>query len=121
MTDVDTAAFRSLNVPLQASVNSSLEFSPCVIETTLNLIYLLNRFLFPSTRIILEALDASHDEWSFETVDMDEAGAQSLTPILFCRPVSSGRPQSVKLVIVPIGPWEFGQRDFEELGCTGKV
>ncbi|KAF8519613.1 hypothetical protein BU17DRAFT_89750 [Hysterangium stoloniferum] len=122
MTDVDQTPFCNLDVPLQRDLTAAFDYNHFIIESPTDLVHLLDRFLFPSTDAILKVLDESHGEWSFKTVERlrtDEDGTQPLHPILFCRSVVSGKPQSVKMVIIPIGPWEFGQRDFGDLAGGG--
>lgn len=74
---------------------------------------------------VLDSLDGTMHDWSFETFHLprnDGVGTQPLDPILYRLPSPSAfKPSLVKLVILPVCPWEFAPQDFVDFSTLGRV
>jgi len=123
---VDGDAFRALNLMLKEG-NVPLgdgDFSPYVVQCATNVVSVLDRFFLQTAKAVLDTLDETMQDWTFRTIYRPRSNpqeSQALDPIVFCRPDSSGKRDAVKLIIAPLGPWEFAPRDFDEFTSLQRV
>lgn len=100
------------------------DFSPFVVHCATNVVCVLDRFLLQSAKAILDTLDEGMQQWTFRTIHRPRhkpRESQSLDPIVLCRSESPGKRDAVKLIIAPLGPWEFAPRDFSEFSSSQRV
>ncbi|KAF8581474.1 hypothetical protein K439DRAFT_1662270 [Ramaria rubella] len=121
----EESAFRDLDHALTCDVGryAGSAFDPYLIENVTDVVNLLYRFLLRSTKTTLDMLDASMHPWSFQTLHWPRSISQSLKPIVFSLkggPRETARKSSsVKMVMLPLGPWEFSPQDFIEFSSLG--
>ncbi|KIJ27610.1 hypothetical protein M422DRAFT_71594 [Sphaerobolus stellatus SS14] len=124
----DGDTFRNLSVPPPVTPKRNpdadgVTFDPFLVQNAGDISFVLEEFSLPVIKGVLDTLDPSLKEWSFFPYHRSRADSQQeqpLDPIIYARRTPEGKPSDVRLILVPLGQWEFAPRDFKDFCGRGR-